>query len=99
MHDAHDLGAVSVVDTVVDLFAALFAHQQFRIAQDLQVMRDGRAADLEQARDVVDADFLAGLEYQQDLLASGVAKRGKEAGESFPALGQAISEFGVHATT
>jgi hypothetical protein len=79
VHRAHHFDAVGLVDAVVNFLPALLAYQQFRIAQDLQVMRDGRAADLEQARDVVDADFLTGLENQQDLLAGGIAQRGKEA--------------------
>ena len=59
---------------------------------------NGRTAELEQAGDVVDANLLAGVEDQQNLLARGIAEGEEEAGEFFPAFGQALGEFGIHAT-
>ena len=47
------------------------------------MMGYGRTAKLEQSGDVVDADFLAGIEYQEDMLARGVAEREKN-GRTFP---------------
>jgi hypothetical protein len=98
VHDAHYFDTVGLIDVIVDFFAALFAYQQFRVTQDFQVMRNGWTADLEQARDIIDADFLARLEYQQNLLAGSIAEREEKAGKPLPAFGQVIGEVGVHAT-
>ncbi len=98
MHGAHDFGAIGVVDAIVHFLAAFFAHQQFRVAQDFQVMRYRRAADLEKTRDVVDANFFTGFEHQENLLTGGIAEREEKTGEPFPAVGQVLSELGIHET-
>ena len=93
MHDAHDFGTISVIDAVINLFAAFFTKQQFRVTQNLQMMRNRRPADFEQSRNVVDANFLTGFEYQQDLLAGGIAESEKKAGKPLPAWRQTVCEL------
>jgi len=97
MHDTHNFGTIGVIDAVINLFSPFFTKQQFRVTQNLQMMRDRRTADFEQPRNVVNANFLTGFEYQQDLLAGGIAQCKKEAGKALPAGRETVSELGIHA--
>ena len=84
MDGLQHIGAVGVVHVIVHLFAALLTTEQARFAQNLKVMGNRRAAELEQPTDFIDADFLVLLEDQQNLLAGRITESGEELSESCP---------------